>query len=1033
LLSPEVDQALELLIAALRALDSHEEADLIKGHRSLLQRCGQVGIDETFRERKGLPLDDLAGWELYAEMSEASPSLTSALAEPAALLAGTGSVLELNQLLQQHPDLQKRIDEAAWPVQQDHLPDLLGGVVEKALSARSSWERDRSAISLELLIQEWEAVLADPLINDVPSLRDEALGELAGCYLDRFRFSFNLRDLDQAIGMYESLRPSTKSDTGRWYKTQHNLSVALAERFEVTGNVDDLNAAAAAVEEAASCMRAGSPSWIMAQNNLGALLRTRFDAIGKTIDIERAIAVHRGTIRACIMSTDDWAKAHTHLAISLLSRFDALGDARSLGEAIDALDTALHILKTGTVEWANARSVWGTALVRRYKSTRANVSDLETAVGVFEQLCSTAESRPREWGHLQANLASAFGMIAEAAGDTVFWSRALEAHRKALSTTKAGSPDWGRMQFNMAADAVRRFDRYHEADDRSTAMRCLQEALRAFPQHVFPQHALAAALPLGRLLIESRSESDIQQAVRVYADIEDAVQYLYFEGIYQTQRRAYLRKIQDFSTNYAYALARTGQLRQAVEVLESGRARNLAEVLSVKKGLDSLADSAWRDKIESAWYQVREAESEYSHANAARDRDQRLEAEKKLVRARHEHYALLRENFPQFFLTPTFEEISDTAADGPIVYLLSTEAGSLALIVRHDQGLQSDVEAVWLDSMSTAELREMLLGHDDAVLKGGYLGAYTNWRRDTRNPVRLLAWKLTLDRVTRQLWEPLVGPTIERLTGTSCVASGHLGKTEEQVAKLVPLGWLSLLPLHAAWSDAPETPGGRYYALDAVNFSYAPSAKAVAAARLLAQNVISDRLLLVVEPMPVAAARLPHATDEAQHVLAVWNDGERTTRWRASATYEEVHEQLMRATVFHFDGHAFAGWSDPLAGGLLLANNRVLSVADLQEMQLEIRLAVLSACETAVVGTSLPDEVIGLPAALMQAGTAGVVASLWSVADQSTALLMAAFYRYWKQEGLTPVAALRRAQLQLRQNPDFAHPFFWAAFTYTGV
>jgi CHAT domain-containing protein len=251
--------------------------------------------------------------------------------------------------------------------------------------------------------------------------------------------------------------------------------------------------------------------------------------------------------------------------------------------------------------------------------------------------------------------------------------------------------------------------------------------------------------------------------------------------------------------------------------------------------------------------------------------------------------------------------------------------------------------------------------------------------------------------------------------------------------KFVPLGWLSLFPLHAAWIDAPEMPGGRYYTLDAVNFAYAPSAKAVATARRLAQNVISDRLLLVVEPIPVAAARLPHATEEAKQVLAGWNDGERITRWRASATYEEVHEQLSRATVFHFDGHAFAGWSDPLAGGLLLANNRVLSVADLQEMQLEIRLAVLSACETGVVGTSLPDEVIGLPAALMQAGTAGVVASLWSVADQSTALLMAAFYRYWKQEGLTPVAALRQAQLQLRQNPDFAHPFYWAAFTYTGA
>jgi hypothetical protein len=1038
LLSPEVDQSLELLIAVLRALDSQEEADFNKGHQLLLQRCGQVGIAEAFRERMGLPLDELAGWELYAELSEMSPSLVSALAEPAALLVETGSVQGFNQLLEERPNLRKRINEATWPEQVNRVPDPLSGAVERALSARSLWQRDGSEVSLGLLIQEWEIILQDPSINDTPSFQDEVLGELAGCYLDRFRFSNDLRDLDQAVGMYENLLPHGRDATSRWGMAQHNLSVALVERFEITGNVKDLDAAAAAAEEAAACMRVGSASWIMAQNSLGALLRTRFDAMGKTIDIERAIAVHRETIGACVVGTEDWAKTYTHLAIALLSRFDALGDAKNLGEAIDALDRALHILKVGSAEWVSAESTWGTAVLKRYKLTRTSVADLQAALDAFEQVCWTVKTGSREWGRQQSNLASVLGMIAEVTGDTAYWSRALEAHNKALSTTRVDSPDWGHMQFNLAIDAIRQFDRFHESSDRSTAIRCLQEALRAFPQQVFPQHAVAAALPLGCLLIESRIESDMQQAVKVYADIEDAVQYLYFERIYETQRGAYLRKIQDFSANYAYALARAGQLRQAVEVLEGGRARSLAEVLSVQKGLDSLVDSAERDKLERAWYQVRDAESEYSHVGLER----RPEAEKKLVLARHGHYVLLREQFPQFFLTPAFAEIHDAAEDGPIVYLLSTSAGSLALIVRYgDEGTQGDVEAVWLDSMSTGELRKMLLGDEDSLVKGGYLGTYSRWRRDSRNPVRRLAWKLTLDQVTRQLWGLLVGPVVDHLTGafytsgrtTADQAPEHLGGNGALSAKFVPLGWLSLLPLHAAWTDALEMPGGRYYALDAVSFVYVPSARALITARRLAQNVLPDHLLLVVEPIPVAASRLPHATEEAMQVLTTWGDEKHITRWRASATYEEVHEQLSEATVFHFDGHAFAGWGEPLAGGLLLANNRILSVADLQRMQLEMRLAVLSACETGVVGTNLPDEVIGLPSALIQAGTAGVVASLWSVTDQSTALLMAAFYKYWKQEGLTPVAALRQAQLELRQNPDFGHPFYWAAFTYTGA
>ena len=54
------------------------------------------------------------------------------------------------------------------------------------------------------------------------------------------------------------------------------------------------------------------------------------------------------------------------------------------------------------------------------------------------------------------------------------------------------------------------------------------------------------------------------------------------------------------------------------------------------------------------------------------------------------------------------------------------------------------------------------------------------------------------------------------------------------------------------------------------------------------------------------------------------------------------------------------------------------------------RLATLSACETGIVGADLPDEAASLPSALLQAGFCGVAASLWSVADISTAMLMGA-------------------------------------------
>jgi CHAT domain-containing protein len=124
-------------------------------------------------------------------------------------------------------------------------------------------------------------------------------------------------------------------------------------------------------------------------------------------------------------------------------------------------------------------------------------------------------------------------------------------------------------------------------------------------------------------------------------------------------------------------------------------------------------------------------------------------------------------------------------------------------------------------------------------------------------------------------------------------------------------------------------------------------------------------------------------------------------------------------------------------------------------------LVVLSACESALVGGDSPDEIISLPAGLLQAGVPGVVGSLWSVPASSTAELMVRFYEHHYQHGLAGPEALRRAQQQVRDStlgekraylrgrlqgaaapqlglaPDqarpHARPHAWAAFAYYGV
>jgi CHAT domain-containing protein len=68
----------------------------------------------------------------------------------------------------------------------------------------------------------------------------------------------------------------------------------------------------------------------------------------------------------------------------------------------------------------------------------------------------------------------------------------------------------------------------------------------------------------------------------------------------------------------------------------------------------------------------------------------------------------------------------------------------------------------------------------------------------------------------------------------------------------------------------------------------------------------------------------------------------------------------------------------------------------------------------------------------MYAGTPRVLVSLWSVDDEATAILMSDFYEGILKKGLTPSAALRRAQQEMMKNPKYQSPYYWAAFTLQG-
>ena len=108
----------------------------------------------------------------------------------------------------------------------------------------------------------------------------------------------------------------------------------------------------------------------------------------------------------------------------------------------------------------------------------------------------------------------------------------------------------------------------------------------------------------------------------------------------------------------------------------------------------------------------------------------------------------------------------------------------------------------------------------------------------------------------------------------------------------------------------------------------------------------------------------------------------------------------------------------PLNDGVITAEE--IAMLDLRNT----KLVVLSACETAI-GENLQEGFGGLVRAFKNAGVKSVLASLWKVPDDATAILMISFYKFFLS-GTEMHMALKMAQKEVSKlYPD---PYYWTSF-----
>ncbi|MCY7375920.1 MAG: CHAT domain-containing protein, partial [Pyrinomonadaceae bacterium] len=191
----------------------------------------------------------------------------------------------------------------------------------------------------------------------------------------------------------------------------------------------------------------------------------------------------------------------------------------------------------------------------------------------------------------------------------------------------------------------------------------------------------------------------------------------------------------------------------------------------------------------------------------------------------------------------------------------------------------------------------------------------------------------------------------------------------------------------------------------------------------------------------------------------------------------QIAADRRKFNVVHFATHFRLG-SDTADSFLLLGNNKSLTlaaVADSPDMDsTDVDLVTLSAFNTGLIGLENSQklaenngkEVDSLAQFIELRGAKSVLATLWSVADESTSILMGEFYRLRKEnQNWSKAETLRQAQLELLygkykpeeiaernrseavrfgagaknmpkyvkdENAPFAHPFYWSPFVLIG-
>jgi CHAT domain-containing protein len=828
-------------------------------------------------------------------------------------------------------------------------------------------------------------------------LRPSRLTNLSNQLTERYRLTAAQADLDEAIAIAEAAVCLTPEGHSERPSFLNNLAKQRAERFHLAGSREDLDAAIAHAEAAVHLTPGRHELRLSRLSNLAAFLSERFALTGTRDDLDAAIAYAEAAVHITADGHGERPIYLNNLATHLSERFALTGSQADLVAAIAHAEAAVRLTPEGHHDRPGYLNNLAIRLSERFRLTRSQ-ADLDAAIANAEAAVRlTADGhgdRPGQLNNLAAHLAERFHL----AGSRADLDAAIGHAKSAVRLTADGHGQRPMHFNNLATHLLERFALTGSRADLDAAIANAEAAVLGWQR-------LALESEDGRM-IAARSAAGARRLLGLLMNAGNSARLVRALEVAKAVR---LRADLAGSGRAPAHLDAAGQLRYQDVRAELPRLRgNL-------RAMDALPTTARAPTYAADVARMRARENELSAERT------RLEAGDPAFSAPPLDFAGVRHR---------------TAETGEAVVYLQPLDGDpdrlLALIVHPNSPADGPApeDVFEVPRLGRRGVQELLLGQSDRFLEALEAsetfvpgdGAALGW---------LIAdWAAKLDRhnvAPRRRWLDTMSAAVTRLGGDLMTPiARRLAALAVDRVVLIPGEGLGLFPLHAGPIDADGTAFGEVF-----ETRYAPSATALSFA---ARPVQSRRLVGIANPDGSLAfsdlemrhaARLFHPASSIRHgpaarrdwLLAEAGSGD-ILALSTHARFAMGRPELSYFVLAHPDGLQVAPHSTRGARDALQGECEKLSLDDILRGELRLTpgtLVVADACETGQIelgdGT---EEFVGFPAAFLASGASAVIASLWSVADFSTALLMEEVYRRIKAD--EPAAsALQKAAQWLRR------------------